>query len=73
MKIEIQKVNGKSKILLDGKEIQVGCMGFSIESNGAGSAMVTMKFITKDLDFAAEVDDPIAKAPKVSRSLLDRR
>lgn len=67
MKIEIHKVNGISQILLDGNPVEVGCMGFEITSNGAGSAIVTMKFITSNLDFTAEVDNPIAKFPKTQR------
>ena len=63
MKIEIHKVNGKSRILLDGKPVENGCMGFEISSTGAcGFATVTLKYITKDLDFSAEVDDPISEA-----------
>lgn len=64
MKIEIHKVNGISKILLDGKPVERGCMGFQITSNGAGAAVVELKFITTNLDFSADVDAPIIGVPE---------
>lgn len=65
MKIEIHKENGMSHILLDGKSVENGCMGFEITSQGAGPAIVTLKYITKDLDFSTEVDAPISEKREV--------
>lgn len=59
MKIEIHKVNGISRILLDGKPVERGCMGFQITSNGTGAAMVELKFLVTDMDFSANVDAPV--------------
>ena len=56
MKIEIRKENGKSRILLDGKPVENGCMGFEITSRGGDCAILTLKFIVKNLDFSAAVD-----------------
>lgn len=68
LKIEIHKVNGKSSILLDGRPVEAGCMGFDITSAGAnGFATVTLKFITKNLDFSADVDEPITEARGTQR------
>lgn len=59
MKIEIRKVDGISRILLDGKPVERGCMGFQITSNGAGAAMVELRFLVTDMDFSADVDAPV--------------
>lgn len=68
MEIKIHKENGVSQILLDGKPIQSGCMGFKISSEGSGSfTMIELKFATKDLDFSAEIDDPILQNQIASR------
>ncbi len=56
MKIEIRKENGKSHILLDGKPVENGCMGFEITSRGGDCAILTLKFIVKDLSLDAAVD-----------------
>ena len=56
MKIEIRKENGKSRILLDGKPVENGCMGFAVVSNGGGFSTLTLKFIVKDLSLDAAVD-----------------
>lgn len=73
MKIEIHKANGKSQILLDGRPVEEGCMGFEISSNGIGPAMVTLKFITKDLEFAAEVDAPVTEVRGLQRTTRNLR
>lgn len=67
MKIEICKVDGKSRILLDGQPVEAGCIGFEITSSGAGYSKVSLTFLAKDLEFTAEVDDPIAQAPGTSK------
>lgn len=56
MKIEIHKEGSKANILLDGKPVENGCMGFEVVSNGGGFATVTLKFVIKDLNFDAVVD-----------------
>ncbi len=56
MKIEIHKEGSKAVILLDGKPVENGCMGFEVVSNGGGFATVTLKFVVKDLNFDATVD-----------------
>lgn len=56
MKIEIHKEGSRANILLDGKPVENGCMGFEIVSNGGGLATVTLKFVVKGLNFDATVD-----------------
>lgn len=59
MKIEIRKVDGISRILLDGKPVEHECMGLEITSKKAGAAIVELKFLVKDMDFSADVDAPV--------------
>ena len=72
MEIEIHKEHDIARILLDGKPVENGCMGFEIVSNGGGFATVTLKFIVKGLDFFADVDAFNPQAQEASQRLPSR-
>lgn len=56
MKIEIRKQRNKACVLLDGKPVEGGCMGFEITSQGGNYAILTLKLAIKDLSLGADVD-----------------
>ena len=68
MKIEIRKEHDKAHILLDGKPVENGCMGFEITSSGGGFATVALKFIVRNLGLDAVIEDLNLQGQKTSKT-----